>query len=72
MAAKIKAAFLQILPKPPLTVDQVELLKTDNVVADGALTLADLDINDPEIIEIEVPKYIARYARRGISSQQRQ
>ena len=69
VAAKIKAAFLQILPKPPLTVDQVELLKTDNVVADGALTLADLDINDPEIIEIEVPKYIMRYARRGVSKQ---
>src|SRR5580704_15033647 len=31
--AKLQAAVLQFLPKPPLTPDQVELLKTDNVVS---------------------------------------
>ena len=34
--AKFQAQFLQYLPKPPLTPDQVELLKTDNVVSDAA------------------------------------
>ena len=33
---KLQAAFLQFLPKPPITPDQVELLKTDNVVSDEA------------------------------------
>ena len=35
-AAKIKAALLQYWPKPPLTPDQVELLRTDNVVSEAA------------------------------------
>ena len=35
-AAKIKAALLQYLPKPPLTPDQVELLRVDNVVSEAA------------------------------------
>ena len=33
---QLQAWFLQFLPKPPLTPDQVELLKTDNVVSDAA------------------------------------
>ena len=33
--AKFQARFLQFLPKPPLTPDQVELLKSDNVVSRG-------------------------------------
>ena len=42
--AKIQATFLQMLPHPLLTRDQVESLKTDNVVADDALKFADLGI----------------------------
>ena len=34
--AELQAWFLQFLPKPLLTPDQVELLKTDNVVSDAA------------------------------------
>ena len=34
--ASLQAAFLQFLPTPPLTPDQVELLKGDNVVSDAA------------------------------------
>lgn len=30
--AKILAAFMELLPNPPLTRDQVELLKTDNII----------------------------------------
>ena len=33
--AKLQAAFLQFMPKPLLTPDQVELLRRDNVVSDG-------------------------------------
>src|SRR5205814_224781 len=34
--ARVQAIFLQFLPKPLLTPDQVELLKRDNVVSDAA------------------------------------
>jgi uncharacterized protein YbjT (DUF2867 family) len=58
--AALKARFLELLPVPPLTRDQVELLKTDNVVAEGAKGLADLGIA-PTPIELIVPEYLARY-----------
>ena len=34
--AKLKARFLQWLPIPPLTVDQVRLLESDNVVSEAS------------------------------------
>ena len=58
--ATFKARFLELLPVPPLTRDQVELLKVDNVVAEGAKGLADLGIA-PTPIELIVPEYLARY-----------
>jgi NADH dehydrogenase len=58
--ASFKARFLELLPVPPLTRDQVELLKVDNVVAEGARGLADLAIA-PTPIELVVPAYLARY-----------
>ena len=36
--ATLKAHFLQLLPKPPLTVDQVRQLAYDNVVSDTAIS----------------------------------
>ena len=62
--AEIQAAFLQLLPVPPLTRDQVTLLKRDNVVAEGALTLADLDI-EPTTLEVILPAYLERFRRGG-------
>jgi NADH dehydrogenase len=58
--AELQARFLELLPVPPLTRDQVELLKTDNVVVEGAKGLADLGIA-PTPIELIVPEYLARY-----------
>jgi len=58
--ARLQARFLEWLPVPPLTRDQIELLRRDNVVAEGALTLADLDLT-PTPIEIVVPDYLSRY-----------
>jgi NADH dehydrogenase len=63
-AADLKAAFLQLLPVPPLTRDQVRLLRRDNVVSEGALTLADLGIR-PTAIEVVVPAYLARHRPHG-------
>src|SRR5579864_5441970 len=42
--ASLEARLMSLLPNPPLTPDQVELLKRDNVVSSGALTLAALGI----------------------------
>jgi uncharacterized protein YbjT (DUF2867 family) len=61
--ARLEAAFLEWLPAPLLTRDQVELLKTDNVVAEGALCLADLGIAATPI-EVVVPGYLGRHRAR--------
>jgi uncharacterized protein YbjT (DUF2867 family) len=60
--AKLQARFLELLPAPPLTRDQVELLKRDNVVAPDALTLADLGLAATPL-EVVVPGYLRPFAR---------
>ena len=62
--AFLKAAFLQILPNPLLTVDQVKLLKKDNVVATTAAGLSALGIN-PTSVEAVIPSYLWRYRAKG-------
>ncbi len=62
--AFLKAAFLQILPNPLLTVDQVKLLKKDNVVATTAAGLSDLGIT-PTSVEAVIPSYLWRYRAKG-------
>ena len=59
-AAALQARVLELLPAPPLTRDQVELLKNDNLVAGNAATLADLGVT-PTPIELVVPEYLDRY-----------
>lgn len=67
-AAKLQAAFLQFMPKPLLTPDQVELLRRDNIVSDDAIregrTLAALGIT-PVGIESVVPGYLWRFRKTG-------
>ena len=62
--AKFNSYFLQILPNPLLTADQVEILKHDNVVMGSYLTLKDLGINGTNIESI-LPKYIYRFRSGG-------
>jgi uncharacterized protein YbjT (DUF2867 family) len=66
--AKLQATFLQFMPKPLLTPDQVELLKTDNIVsaaaeADGR-TLRGLGI-EPTTMATIVPSYLWRFRKTG-------
>jgi len=65
---KLQAAFLQFLPKPPLTPDQVELFKTDNIVSAAARaqgrTLEGIGIV-PDSIAAVVPDYLWRFRRTG-------
>lgn len=63
----MQARFLELLPTPPLTRDQLLLLQRDNVVSQDALTFADLGIA-PKAVEAIVPAYLARFrppARRA-------
>ncbi|MDJ0921777.1 MAG: complex I NDUFA9 subunit family protein [Henriciella sp.] len=54
-----------MLGPPPITGDQVEMLKTDNVVAEEALTLGDLGVTERESIEAIVPTYLWRFRPYG-------
>ena len=64
LAARIQAWFLQMLPNPLLTVDQVKLLARDNVVSEGARTLADLGIV-PAAAEGVIEGYLYAYRPQG-------
>jgi len=65
---KMQAQFLQYLPKPPLTPDQVEMLRFDNLVSDAAKregrTLQALGI-EPTAMEAIVPSYLWRFRKTG-------
>lgn len=67
--AKLQALFLQFAPAPfRLTADQVELLRSDNVVSDaakaGGLTLEGLGIA-PDSLEAIAPQYLWRFRKAG-------
>ena len=62
--AQFQARLMSILPNPPLTPDQVELLKRDSVVSSGALTLATLGI-PATAVETILPSYLDRFRRGG-------
>ena len=68
--AELQAAFLELMPVPLLTRDNVLLLKRDNVVSQGMPGLADLGIT-PTAIEVVIPTYLERYRPRGRASRLR-
>jgi len=72
--AALQATFLQFLPKPPLTPDQVKLLRSDNLVSAEAeregRTLAGLGI-EPATIEAIVPSYLWRFRKYGQFARER-
>jgi len=73
--AKLQALFLQFAPAPlTLTPDQVELLRSDNVVSEAAkgagLTLEGLGIA-PDSLEAIAPQYLWRFRKAGQFAQQR-
>jgi NADH dehydrogenase len=61
---KMWAWFLQILPSPILTVDQVKMLSVDNVVSEGAANFDDLGIA-PTSAEAVLPTYLWRFRPAG-------
>ena len=59
------AAVAGLLPNAPITLDQVRLLKRDNVVDKAALTLADLGIT-ATCVDAVLPTYLERYRPGGL------
>jgi len=62
--AKFQSYFLQMLPNPILTPDQVEMLKYNNIVSGQYPNLKDLGITGKKIQSI-LPKYIYRFRAGG-------
>ncbi|MCA3602613.1 MAG: complex I NDUFA9 subunit family protein [Methylobacterium sp.] len=66
--ARLQASVMELLPSPMLTVDQVRMLETDNVVSAQAIaarrTLAGLGVT-PTTIEAVVPSYLYRFRKHG-------
>jgi NADH dehydrogenase len=67
--AKLQGAILQLLPNPPLTLDQVRLLEKNNVVSEAARrdgrTLEGLGITERVAVEAVVPAYLEQYRPKG-------
>jgi len=62
--AKFQSYFLQMMPNPLLTPDQVEILKYNNIVSGDYPTLKNLGISGKTIKSI-LPKYIYRFRAGG-------
>jgi NADH dehydrogenase len=70
--ASLQGAIFQAIPfiRPPLTVDQVRLLKRDNVVGPQALGFKELGIT-PTAVEPILPTYLDLYRPHGYYSRAR-
>ena len=59
--AEIQARLFELLPNPPLTSGQIDLLKADNVASGTLPGLQELEIQ-PKAVEEVVPTYIGTRA----------
>jgi uncharacterized protein YbjT (DUF2867 family) len=60
--ASLKAFFLEFMPKPLLTRDQVRMLRHDSIATPGMPGLAELGIT-PTALELILPTYLDRFRR---------
>ena len=59
------AKIFEIMPKPLITVDQINLLKYDNIPSGKYKTNFDLDLKANKIFEEEVLKYSYNWRSGG-------
>ncbi len=62
--AELQARLLELLPSPPLTTSQVDLLKADTVASGTMPGLRELDIR-PKTVEEVVPTYIGTARKKS-------
>ena len=63
-AASIKGFFCELLPlKPMITRDQVKMLRHDNVITDGELTMRDMGIT-PSSVNDALPNLLSRFIKQ--------
>jgi len=62
--ARLQASLTSWMPNPPLTRDQLILLKRDNLPSPGAPGLRELGI-EPTAMEVVVPAYLSRFRVGG-------
>ncbi len=63
--ANLSATFLEFLPKPLLTKDQLKLLKYDNIASGKFKTNFDINIPSKSIFKNEIDKYSHMWRERG-------
>ena len=63
--AKMSAHFFQLLPKPLLTIDQLNLLKYDNISSGQYKTNAEIGVPSKRYFEEEVKKYSYMWRENG-------
>tara|TARA_B100000029_G_C17479229_1_gene924934 strand:- start:57 stop:998 length:942 start_codon:yes stop_codon:yes gene_type:complete len=63
--AKLSAFFFQLLPKPPITLDQIKLLKYDNVSSGKYKTNLDMGFKNLKKFDDEVKKYCYMWKKEG-------
>ena len=64
-AAKMSAKLFQLFPKPLLTVDQLALLKYDNIPSNKYQTNSDIGVPSTKIFDQEVKKYCYMWREGG-------
>jgi len=62
--AEIQARLFELLPSPPLTTSQVDLLKADSVASGTLPGFQELDIQ-PKTVEEIVPTYIGAARKKS-------
>ena len=63
--AKISANLFQLFPKPLLTLDQLKLLKYDNITSGKYQTNADIGVPSTRVFNSEVEKYSYMWREGG-------
>ncbi len=63
-ASKCVGIITGLTPRPMLTADQVETLKTDSVVSEGALSFSELGLK-PTAMAAILPSYLSRFRKGG-------
>ena len=69
LIAKVLATFSKILPKPMITIDQLKLLKYDNIPSGKFKTNFDLNFPSYSNFDLEIEKYSFVWKESGEFSQ---